>query len=90
LLAWRHQRQGGSGGAPESGLDIESVRVDRDRHHRHAGELQCGARERKTGLLHPRGRAFKLEPADGQAERTGEPARHQHLGGRAADAARDA
>ena len=90
LLAWCHNGQCRSGGAPNTSGNIQPFRVDRDSCHSHASQAERGASERKAWILDPSSLAFKLKPPDRKTERTGESGRYQHLRGTAPNAAGDA
>ena len=50
-----------SGGLDTSG-NIQPFRIDRDSCHRHASQAECGACERKAGILDPGSRRSELKP----------------------------
>ena len=89
LLPRRDDNQRGIRGMVQAVVDIDAIRIDRDRRERQSCEFQAAPREREAGILDPGLPPFEAEHTQRQSEAAAEAAGDDDLRGRTLDAPRD-
>lgn len=70
-------------------VDIDTIRIDRDRRERQPCEFQAASGEREARILHPGLPSLQAEHTERQSEAAAVSGGNDDLGGRTLDAARN-